>query len=121
MGGENWLAPTPPLEAPPTGRRQRQRSAHQNHMLTLAIDTSTARGSVALLRDEQPVAEETFERDGLFAALQRLNPSHFDLIVVGTGPGSFTGIRAGIAAAKGLALPQGRPVKAVSSFDALAL
>ena len=90
-------------------------------MITLAIDTSTARGAVASLRDDQPIAEETFERDGLFHALQRLNPGHFDLIVIGVGPGSFTGIRAGIAAAKGLALPGARPIKAVSSFDALAL
>jgi tRNA threonylcarbamoyladenosine biosynthesis protein TsaB len=90
-------------------------------MITLAIDTSTACGAVALLRDDQSVAEEAFERDGLFRALQGLNPGNFDLIVVGVGPGSFTGIRAGIAAAKGLALQRRLPVKAVSSFDALAL
>jgi len=90
-------------------------------MITLAIDTSTARGAVALLHDERPVAEETFERDGLFVALNKLNPDKPDLIVVGVGPGSFTGIRVGIAAAKGLALPRSLPIKAVNSFDALAL
>ena len=40
---------------------------------------------------------------------------------VGLGPGSFTGIRAGIAAAKGLALPGGKPIKGINSFDALAI
>jgi tRNA threonylcarbamoyl adenosine modification protein YeaZ len=90
-------------------------------MITLAIDTSTRRGAVALLHDDRPIGEEHFERDGLFSALEKLKPGAFDSIVVGVGPGSFTGIRAGIAAAKGLALPRRVPVKAVSSFDALAL
>jgi len=129
-------------------------------MITLALDTSTARGAVALLRDETPVAEEFFSREvvvgrvpsrggvrspqspaegsgpttDLFSALNvvaanlvRGGPRassqlQFDQIAVGVGPGSFTGIRAGIAAAKGLALPRlGVGVKAVSSFDALAM
>jgi tRNA threonylcarbamoyladenosine biosynthesis protein TsaB len=95
-------------------------------MITLALDTSMSRGSVALLRDDKPVGEVTFERGELFSALHTLTAarptdSSFDLIAVGVGPGSFTGIRAGIAAAKGLALPGALPIKAVSSFDALAL
>lgn len=90
-------------------------------MITLALDTSTARGAVALLQDDRLIGEETFGRDGLFVALDKLKPGRFDQIIVGVGPGSFTGIRAGIAAAKGLALPRSVPVKAVSSFDALAL
>jgi len=110
-------------------------------MITLAIDTSTARGSVALLRDGQPLAEEVFRRGvaastpdtsdraaetaaattDLFGALTKLKPGNFEQIVVGVGPGSFTGIRAGIAAAKGLALPRRVPIKAASSFDAIAL
>jgi tRNA threonylcarbamoyladenosine biosynthesis protein TsaB len=100
-------------------------------MITLALDTSTALGSVALLRDGQPLAEETFRRSApkqhLFGALQHLLASQqlavrdLGAIIVGVGPGSFTGIRAGIAAAQGLALPRALPVSAVSSFDALAL
>ena len=90
-------------------------------MITLAIDTSTARGSVAVLDADRVVGEETFERDGIFDAIGRLQPGNFDLILVGVGPGSFTGIRAGLAAAKGLALPRAVPIRAVSSFDALAL
>lgn len=90
-------------------------------MITLAIDTSTSQGAVAVLEDDRVVGEEKFGRDGLFDAIGRLKPGRFDLLVVGVGPGSFTGIRAGIAAAKGLALPRSVPIRAVSSFDALAL
>jgi tRNA threonylcarbamoyladenosine biosynthesis protein TsaB len=100
-------------------------------VITLAIDTSTPRGAVALLRDDQPLAEEVFDRatlgQNLFDATTKLlsasqlTVNDLGLIAVGLGPGSFTGIRAGIAAAKGLALPSTLPVKGVSSFDALAL
>lgn len=95
-------------------------------MITLALDTSTPRSSVALLRDDTLMSEETFERsrasDGLFDAIAAVCFAFVpDLIAVGIGPGSFTGIRAGIAAARGLALPAKTPIKGVSSFDALAL
>jgi tRNA threonylcarbamoyladenosine biosynthesis protein TsaB len=90
-------------------------------MITLALDTSTPVGSVALLDGDRLIGEEQFGRDGLFPALEKLNPGSFDLIAVGIGPGSFTGIRAGIAAAKGLALPRAALLRAVNSFDAIAL
>ncbi|MGA2222318.1 MAG: tRNA (adenosine(37)-N6)-threonylcarbamoyltransferase complex dimerization subunit type 1 TsaB [Verrucomicrobiia bacterium] len=104
-------------------------------MITLGIDTSTARGSVAVLHNDQPLAEELFCRgDGkeapaqhLFGAIdellssQKLAPRDIGLITVGIGPGSFTGIRVGIAAAKGLAMPWALPIKAINSFDALAV
>ena len=100
-------------------------------MITLALDTSTARGAVALLRDDQPLGEIAFQREPhhvqLFAAIQQaLAPQHLaasaiDLFAVGLGPGSFTGIRAGLAAVQGLALPHMRPIKGIPSFDALAL
>ena len=95
-------------------------------MITLALDTSTPRGSVALLRDNEILAEQTFARqksvDGLFDAIAAVCSGFVpDLIAVGLGPGSFTGLRAGIAAARGLALPARTPIKGMSSFDALAL
>jgi tRNA threonylcarbamoyladenosine biosynthesis protein TsaB len=100
-------------------------------MITLAIDTSTARGAVALLRDDKPLAEKVFDRsrtgenlfDGSAKLLAKsgLAVADIGLLAVGLGPGSFTGIRAGIAAAKGLALPRKLPIKGVSSFDAVAL
>jgi tRNA threonylcarbamoyl adenosine modification protein YeaZ len=100
-------------------------------MILLALDTSTTRGSVALLRDNDALASETFERaragDGLFDAVDAVlrrasaSPSQIEMFAVGLGPGSFTGIRAAIAAARGLALPGKRPIKGVSSFDAIAL
>ncbi|MGD0017391.1 MAG: tRNA (adenosine(37)-N6)-threonylcarbamoyltransferase complex dimerization subunit type 1 TsaB [Verrucomicrobiia bacterium] len=105
-------------------------------MITLALDTSTDRGAVALLQDGQPPVEIAFSRGGamasdadqhLFGAIQqalrqqRLAARDIELVAVGIGPGSFTGIRVAIAAAKGLALPCARPIMAVSSFDALAL
>ena len=99
-------------------------------MITLALDTSTAVGSVALLRDDGALGERSFNRslpgENLFDAAQallrenRLTPVDIELVAVGIGPGSFAGIRAGIAAAKGLTLPRARPIKAVGSFDALA-
>ena len=90
-------------------------------MITLAIDTSTTRGAVAVLDNDRLVGEEFFGRDGLFDAIERLQPGNFELLVVGVGPGSFTGIRAGLAAAKGLALPRAVPIRAVNSFDVLAV
>jgi tRNA threonylcarbamoyladenosine biosynthesis protein TsaB len=100
-------------------------------VITLAIDTSTPRGAVALLRDDKPLAEEAFDRSqpkqNLFDAAARLlsanglGPQDLGLLAVGLGPGSFTGIRVGIAAAKGIALPRTLPIKGASSFDALAL
>ena len=100
-------------------------------MITLAIDTSTPRGAVALLRDDKPLAEQSFDRSqtggNLFDATTKLLSENqlavldIGLFAVGLGPGSFTGIRAGIAAVKGLALPRKLPIKGVSSYDALAL
>jgi tRNA threonylcarbamoyladenosine biosynthesis protein TsaB len=100
-------------------------------MIVLALDTSTVNGSVALLEDDQPIAESLFRREQpaetLFRSIQALLASRntamksVDLVVAGIGPGSFTGIRAGIAAAYGLAMPRSVPVKGVNSFDALAL
>ncbi len=107
-------------------------------MLLLGIDTCGTTGSVALIRAELPGSAERFEV--LAAAelpgktysallvltvrglLARSGTSLEDLaaIVVVNGPGSFTGVRVGVSAAKGLAEATGLPVIAVSRLAVLA-
>jgi tRNA threonylcarbamoyladenosine biosynthesis protein TsaB len=100
-------------------------------MLILALDTTTAAGSVALaertevleiaaLDPSQPVA--TRVPGDLIDLLARHDValSRIDLFAVTTGPGSFTGLRIGIATMQGLALARRRPLIGVSAFDALA-
>jgi tRNA threonylcarbamoyladenosine biosynthesis protein TsaB len=100
-------------------------------MRVLALDTTTAAGSVALAEDarllevaaidpSQPVA--TRLPGDLVALLERhgIDLSAIELFAVATGPGSFTGLRIGIATMQGLALAEKRPLVGVSAFDALA-
>jgi len=60
-----------------------------------------------------PMADDVLSR-------ARLPPSALDLVAVTVGPGSFTGIRVGLAAAKGITLATGARLVGVSSFDAVA-
>lgn len=100
-------------------------------MLILAFDTSTRHGSLALVEDETPLAEWNCLSEVPY--LQRLLPevdrilaatdkalAAVELLVVSAGPGNFTGLRLGLATAKGLALVLGCPVVAVNTLDALA-
>lgn len=94
--------------------------------LTLVIETATAACSVALIRGGTVVAER-HEEVGRGHA-ERLIPmiaelpggGRADRILVDCGPGSFTGIRVGIAAARGLALGWGVPVAGFSSLPLVA-
>jgi tRNA threonylcarbamoyl adenosine modification protein YeaZ len=95
-------------------------------MITLAIDTSTTRGSVALLRDGVLLLDENFSADRshsatLFSALERAFAltARLDQIVVGLGPGSFAGVRIAIAAAIGLQLSTGAKLLGIPSAAAL--
>jgi tRNA threonylcarbamoyladenosine biosynthesis protein TsaB len=100
-------------------------------MVTLALDTSTRTGGCAVLRGDEVLAEvpgemsrthaERLPRD-LMVVLDRagLSLEDVDVFAVATGPGSFTGLRVGIATMQGLALAGGRPLVGVSVLDALA-
>lgn len=93
---------------------------------TLVIDTATAACSVALIADGQVIAAEHAEVGRGHA--ERLVPMIADLpdggraarIAVDVGPGSFTGVRVGIAAARGLALGWGAAVVGYSSLALIA-
>ena len=94
-------------------------------MLTLALDTATPRSSCALLEDGELLGErETKAAAALAAAEALLDEAGFaagdlERIVCGTGPGSFTGIRIGLAIARGLCLALDIPLAGVSTLAAL--
>lgn len=99
--------------------------------MILALDTSAAGGSAAVLRDGVVVVErggdgtrthgERLPRE-LMAVLEEARADVHDVttFAVCTGPGSFTGLRVGIATMQGLAFAQRKLVVPVSAFEALA-
>jgi tRNA threonylcarbamoyl adenosine modification protein YeaZ len=92
----------------------------------LAIDTSTSRSCVAIIEGTE-VLYSGF-RDGATAhgpslpalVQEALAVSDVDEVVVGMGPGPFTGLRVGIAFAQSFALAREIPVRGVCSLDAIA-
>jgi len=95
-------------------------------MLVLAFDTATDVATSALIHDGRVVGERTSQPKALLEAVDELlrdadaAPSDLGALVVGTGPGSFTSTRIGLAVARGLALALDVPVAGVSTLDALA-
>lgn len=95
-------------------------------MLTLAFDTATSAATTALVRDGEVLGEAVSRAVRVLEDADKLlraggvERSELTGIVVGTGPGSFTGMRLGLAAARGLALALDLPVAGVSTLDALA-
>jgi tRNA threonylcarbamoyladenosine biosynthesis protein TsaB len=100
-------------------------------MIGLGIDTSTTVGSLALVRDDRLLIEDTIDAElnhsatllpVLQSALKKTGLSRADLdcIGVGVGPGSLTGVRVGIAFAKGVVFALRKPLVGVSSFEAIA-
>jgi tRNA threonylcarbamoyladenosine biosynthesis protein TsaB len=100
-------------------------------MRILAADTSTKTGSVAVVEDESLVAEYTLNVSETHSA--RLMPTidrvlndaelgieDIDALAIAIGPGSFTGLRIGLATFKGLALAAEKKLVAVPTLDALA-
>ena len=99
--------------------------------LVLAVDTTRELGSLALLRGDETVEEVSLEAPSgfahvLYGHLGALLERHgvklpaIDCFAAASGPGSFTGVRVGLACIKGLAEALGRPAVAVSNLRALA-
>jgi len=100
-------------------------------MLILAFDTSTSKGGVAVLRDDQFLCEKTWSREGshgelLTPALQEclesagLKTKDLDALAIGHGPGSFTGVRVTVNAARALAYALNLPVYVFDTTEIIA-
>lgn len=100
-------------------------------MLVLAIETATEICSIAFAKNEQLIAEcrlnvHRVHSEKLVPLIDQLSQdaqidlNQLELIAISAGPGSFTGLRIGMAAAKGLAFALGCPLISVITLDALA-
>ncbi len=96
--------------------------------LTLVFETSTPHGSLALIQPDGQLAHREFSSDRshnsvLFSPLKELLDSRggsaIGLVIVGSGPGSYSGTRVGIAAAQGIAIASGCPAVALPSILAV--
>jgi tRNA threonylcarbamoyladenosine biosynthesis protein TsaB len=104
---------------------------HLDLMRLLALETSTTAGSVAAFADERLLAELTLDAGqksarSLAPAMAELwktigwKPADVEMIAVGVGPGSFTGLRVGLTTAKTLAYAVGASVIGVNTLLAIA-
>lgn len=101
-------------------------------MLVLAIDTSARSESLAIARWQNVIASISladvrhhslalFERIEMLLQLTNLKLDEVDGFAAVSGPGSFTGLRIGLAAIKGIAESLNRPLIGITAFDALAV
>lgn len=100
-------------------------------MLILALDSTAVVASVALCRDDTPIASFTVKNGNTHsetllpmveAVLKTagITVNDIDLFACSVGPGSFTGVRIGVSTVKGLAFGKDKPCAAVSTLEALA-
>ena len=101
-------------------------------MIVLAVDSSSKVATVALMKDEKLLGEITLNEKKEHSVIlmniiqdllsdNNLSIDDIDGYVVSKGPGSFTGLRIGMATIKGLSFGSSKPYVSVSSLDALAL
>ncbi len=101
-------------------------------MTILALDTTSQWGGIAIRKSGQEIAATALQApDGfghlIFQAVQevlsraQLDLTDIDCFAAASGPGSFTGVRIGLSAVKGLAAATGKPAVAVSNLKAMAL
>lgn len=100
-------------------------------MKILALETSAITASVAICEDEKLLGQ-CFQNSGLTHSVTLmpmvtqlldnvgLTLHDMDMVAVAVGPGSFTGVRIGVAAAKGLAWPEGKPCAPCSTLESMA-
>ncbi len=100
-------------------------------MRILAVETSTLMGSVAVVEDGRVLCELTLRVEEthssqLMPAVEYVlktvgsEPDRLDAFAVAVGPGSFTGLRIGMAAVKGLAVAASKPVVRIPTLEAMA-
>lgn len=93
--------------------------------ITLAIDTATSRTQFALLDGDEILWQEfedgaTTHGDVLAKFGNRASKFNIDKVIVGMGPGPFTGLRTGIVFARAFAFARELPLKGICSLDAIA-
>ncbi len=100
-------------------------------MIVVGLETSSATAGIAVIRDQQVMADATLEIGAVYAEqlpgiLDRtmgdlnLQWSEVEGFAISIGPGSYTGLRVGLSLVKGLAYVTKRPVAAVPTLDTVA-
>ena len=113
-------------------RRHSHKKVQEEQKLILSVETATLSGSVVLTRGEDVLAAfagdaKTSHSNTLLKDIDRLlretqvSLPEIDLFAVATGPGSFTGLRIGIATVKALASTLDRPCAGIPTLEAVAL